>query len=32
MEEEDFTASMVVVVKGVDGEMMDKCNSVSKVT
>ena len=30
MEEEDFAASMVVAITGVDGEMMDKGNSVNK--
>ena len=31
MEEEDFAASMLVMIIGVDGEMMDKGNSMNKV-
>ena len=30
MEEEDFAAFMVVAVTGVDGEMMDRDNSMNK--
>ena len=30
MEEEDFAASIVVGVTGVDGEMMDRDNSMNK--
>ena len=30
MEEEDFAASMVVAIIGVDGEMMDKGNSMNQ--